>query len=1206
MNRCSASGDEMQDKYRLKQDLIAELKVLRKRCEELECHQPEIREDDASSVSEEKYFHRIADTLSDALYTTDENGNFTYWNKAAQDMFGYSKMDIIGRNNSILMDQKTLEKNRKAMALYRKTGQGSFFGTPKQSRAVRKDGTVFPVEVCASKWRDNQGHTFFTTILRDITARQREDADRAAQTDFLNNVFDTISDGIVVSDANGTITRVNRAVVAITGYPENEIIGRHPADFVPADFEPQKRLSDFMETGRVDNYVSCWQKKDGSNILIESNITFIKNRDNEITGAVAAVRDVTRREESLLALEASEERFKAIAESMSDGVFTTDFDGNIVFINQAALRMYGYDKTDLLGSSFLKLVPKKKAGEYLEGRADFDRGNRAYDYRHQLESYGLRKNGTRFPVDVSVSSWMIRGDIYFSAVVRDITERRKQDEEIRSARDLLDNIFSTMADGFVLTDPCGKITMVNNAVVDMLGYDRDEIVGRHTTYFTPPGLVASPLIDQLFETGVVNNYVTQWQRKDGGIVPLECNLSLLKDQNGEVLSIISSVRDISKRLEAEQQILSGRDFLENLLTMLPDGLVVSDAEGKIIRVNSVITSMLGYAEDELIGKMGPDFIPDGFAMPPLLDNLFKDGSVKNHLVSWQKKDGTVFPVEMNISLLRDGEGRSTGSVAIIRDVTEKKAAEKRIQDAKAYLEKIYQTLSDGIIITDDTGYIQEVNPTFEKMLGYTSDELVTKHISELYPFDRRDNEYRMRIADWVDGLFINGTASGLEMLWQKKNGSLCYIEANASLLVNEHGDMYGTVSCVRDITRRKEIENEKETLEMRLRQVQKMEAIGTLAGGIAHDFNNILSAVMGYTELSLDDVPEGSRPYQTMQEVLIAARRARDLVDQILAFSRHSEHDNKPMNLVPIIKETVRFLKATLPATIKINMVCEVETDLVYSDPTKIHQVIMNLATNAAYAMREKGGELQVTLHDKFIGKDQINKYDGLSPGTFLIMSVSDTGTGMMPEVMSRIFNPFFTTKPPGEGSGMGLSVVHGIVKSCKGDIRFESKLGAGSVFSVYLPRASDLPDDKGMRQSGGVPSGTETILLVDDEVTVANMLDEMLGRLGYTVTVVHSSVEALDVFMRFPDKFDLVITDYTMPDMTGIHLAEKIKKVRRDMPVILCTGFSDDLSSLSGGGQTGISSLLKKPVTKSGLAIMVRQLLDREYVACAQNPASE
>jgi len=903
---------------------------------------------------------------------------------------------------------------------------------------------------------------------RDISERERETAVKEAQAAFLNDVFNTISDGIVVTDGTGAITRVNRAMVRLLGYSEKEIIGRHPKDFVPADYQPEKHLYDHMQTGRINDYISCWQKKNGTTILIETNITFIKDSDGEITSAVAAVRDVTLREKNLLSLEENEERFKAIAESMTDGVFTTDFDGNIVYINHAALDMYGYKRDQLEGASFVQLVPHIKSDEYMNARDQYFEKGRLKEFQRHIESYGRRRDGSLFPVEISVSSWTIRGETFFSAIVRDITERKKTADEIKD----------------------------------------------------------------------------------------------------------------------------GRDFLENLLTTLPDGMVVSDAEGKIIRTNSAITRMLGYSEDELLGKTGPDFIPEGYALTPLLDVLFSNGYVKNYESYWQKKDGTVFPIEMNISLLKDHEGRSTGSVAVIRDITDKKATEKRIQDAKGYLEKIYQTLSDGILITDDAGNIREVNTAFENMLGYKSDELVAKHISELYPFRKRDDEYRFHISDWIDMLFSEGTASGLEMLWLKKDGSLCHIEANASLLLNDNGDMYGTVSCIRDITRRKEIESEKEALEMRLRQVQKMEAIGTLAGGIAHDFNNILSAVMGYTELTLDDVPEGSRPYKTLQEVLYAAQRARDLVDQILAFSRQTEHDNKPINLIPIIKETVRFLKATLPATVKIITDFNVDFDRVYSDPTKIHQVIMNLATNAAYAMRENGGDLRVTLQEAYIGEDQINKYDGILPGRFLILSVVDTGVGIMPEVMSRIFNPFFTTKPPGEGSGMGLSVVHGIVKSCKGDIRFESKLGKGSIFSVYLPQVSDLPDKHHQQIEHGAPGGSERILLVDDEVAVANMFNEMLGRLGYSVTVVNSSTEALSIFKHTPEVFDLVITDYTMPDMTGIRLAEKVNELRGDIPVILCTGFSDNLSNALNG-KAGICAVLKKPVTKSVLARRVRQFLD-------------
>jgi len=764
-----------------------------------------------------------------------------------------------------------------------------------------------------------------------------DESERRCQNDFLNTIFETMSDGIIVSDMNGQIIQINEAVVNLLGYSENYIIGKHSADFVPEGYLPDLLLDDLFEKGFVENYESKWQRGDGSVLFIECNITIIKNSEGKIEGAVSAVRDVTKRIERDFELKESQVRFQAIAESLSDALYTTDYNGDILYINNAALKMFGYEKDELLNKSFLKLLPANKAEGYLKVWEEYFNEDNPSAFEREFKSMGVRKDGSVFPVDVSVSTWKIRGEFFFSAVTRDVSER----------------------------------------------------------------------------------------------------------------------------LETEKENIEGRDFLENIFFTIPDGLAVTDIEGKIIKVNTAVVNMLGYSEQELTTMSGTDLIPKGYETPPLVEELFEQGFIKNYETMWQRKDGTVFPLDMNISLIKDLDGRVTGSVASIRDVTE-----------------------------------------------------------------------------------------------------------------------------------RKRMEAEKETLEARLRQVQKMEAIGTLAGGIAHDFNNILSAVMGYTELSLDDVPEGSRPYLTMNEVLTASRRARDLVDQILAFSRQSEHDNVSLKITPLIKESVRFLKATLPATIRVRTGFDALYDTVLSDPTKIHQVIMNLSTNAAYAMRAKGGELFISLSDKVIQEDDINKYEGLLPGDYIVLSVSDNGVGISPDVMCRIFNPFFTTKPPGEGSGMGLSVVHGIVKSCKGDIKFESKIGKGSIFSVYLPIVAELNNTGFSESSELIPTGDESILLVDDEVSVANMMSQILGRLGYEVTIVNDSRNALNLFKKDSSSFDLVITDQTMPDMTGIQLVEEVLMINPDIPIILCTGFSESVSE-ELAKSLGVRKYLVKPVLKVDLANAVRQAIE-------------
>ena len=395
---------------------------------------------------------------------------------------------------------------------------------------------------------------------------------------------------------------------------------------------------------------------------------------------------------------------------------------------------------------------------------------------------------------------------------------------------------------------------------------------------------------------------------------------------------------------------------------------------------------------------------------------------------------------------------------------------------------------------------------------------------------------------------------------------------------------------VYDLTERIEAEKEKKDLGRQLRQAQKMEAVGTLAGGIAHDFNNILSAVIGFTEMAMEDAPPDSALTHNMEQVLQAGLRAKHLVQQILAFSRQSEHEMKPVQLDRIIKEACALLRASLPTTIDIRT--DVRTAaFIMGDPTQMHQVLMNLGTNAGHAMRDRGGRLVVMLREATLEEVREKGLPRMDAEAYLQLVVQDTGQGIPPTIMDRIFDPFFTTKEHTEGTGMGLSVAHGIIKSHGGLIDVESQVGRGTTFHIYLPKI--MPRAKAHHHSAlPLPSGSERVLLVDDETMLVDMGRQVLTRLGYQVTACTSSVEALQHFQNDPAAFDLVITDMTMPHLTGKELATALLKIKPALPIILCTGFSETITEETAK-HIGIKAFILKPIVMSDLAETMRKVLD-------------
>ncbi|MBN1932996.1 MAG: response regulator [Desulfobacterales bacterium] len=440
---------------------------------------------------------------------------------------------------------------------------------------------------------------------------------------------------------------------------------------------------------------------------------------------------------------------------------------------------------------------------------------------------------------------------------------------------------------------------------------------------------------------------------------------------------------------------------------------------------------------------------------------------------------------------------------------------------------------------------------------------------------------------------VQGITNPLKRLTQRVN----YLEIgeNVEKIPVETRDEIGKLAIAFNnmLESLKNREAEKSQLESQLRHAQKIEAIGTLAGGIAHDFNNILGIILGYTELALLEIPESTSLERKLNEIFKASNRAKDLVNQILTFSRQGEQERKPIRISLIIKEVLKMLRASLPATIEIRQNINNNLSMVLSDPTQIHQVLMNLCTNAAHAMRDKSGILEVSLVDVDVSSKVATMNLDMNPGRYQKIMVRDTGHGMESAVLERIFEPFFTTKGPGEGTGMGLAVVHGIVKSHGGAVAVQSKIGEGTTFEVFFPCVVSETATE-YEAIVPIPFGNERVLFVDDEEALVSIGAQMMECLGYEVVAKKSGIEALKDFSLQPDKFNLVITDMTMPNMTGLDLAKEIKRIRSDIPIILCTGFSNTLS-IDKAKKIGIQNFIMKPIMQQELAATIRRILDQK-----------
>jgi len=492
----------------------------------------------------------------------------------------------------------------------------------------------------------------------------------------------------------------------------------------------------------------------------------------------------------------------------------------------------------------------------------------------------------------------------------------------------------------------------------------------------------------------------------------------------------------------------------------------------------------------------------------------------------------------------------------------------------------FENISDAIYTINSNLKIEMVSPSAVNILGVSAKSLIGKSILKAKILAPEYQEKAIsEIKQVLGGKRI--LASEYEFIFEGRRR--LFGEISSSPLI-KNNEIIGVISVMRDITERKMVEEE-------LRQAHKMEAIGTLAGGIAHEFNNILGIILGNAELAVDDVPDWNPARESLKEICTACLRAKEVVRQILSFARKTMTAMKPLEINTIVKESLKLMRASIPTMIDIHQNIPSKSLMILGDPTEIHQIVINLCTNAAHAMKMAQGILEVDISEVSLDKDEADRHEELVPGDFVKLTVKDSGEGIAPDVLEKVFEPYFTTKEFGAGSGMGLAVVYGLVKKCKGAIHIKSTVGEGTTVEILFPKIEEEAPPAEIVE-GELPTGNEKILLVDDDPSIVTMIRQMLERLGYTVSGMTDSVAALERFQSTPDDFDLLITDMAMPNMSGDQLAAELIKARKDFPILLCTGHSDTIDE-KRAKQLGIRGFAMKPLDKGKLARAVRAVLD-------------
>lgn len=637
---------------------------------------------------------------------------------------------------------------------------------------------------------------------------------------------------------------------------------------------------------------------------------------------------------------------------------------------------------------------------------------------------------------------------------------------------------------------------------------------------------------------------------------------------------------------SEARISKNEEHHKNILHAAMDGFMLIDLQGCLLEVNNSYCQISGYNSQELLTMNITDLeaVESTDSIISRMRNIQECG--ENRFESKHcRKDGSVFDIEISAQYKPNEAGHL---IMFLRDITGRKQMEEQLRESEANYRFILDNMQESLSVIDSDGTFLFANDKAAANLTEGRlEDIIGNNIRQLLPFDQGEKlveKYRQTIK--------SGRRAEQEIKIRLNNDEKCFYNTLHPVSFGQQKTS-AVISMSLDITQRKQTEKERNMLQEQLIQAQKMEAIGTLAGGIAHDFNNILGAILGYAEMVRNDCPADSTIANDIDQILKAGNRAVELVKQILAFSRQAKANPVPLQPAAIINEAVKLLRATLPTTIAIKQNIAPDTGYIQADPTQIHQILMNLCTNAYHAMEAEGGTLTISLKNKMLGPNDLKSESSMQPGSFVQLTIEDTGVGIEPEIREKIFDPYFTTKEIGKGTGMGLATVHGIVQSYGGSITCDSRPGRGTIFYITFPSVP-VHSAQGKGSAEQHANGREHILLIDDEEILVEVGKAILQRLGYKVTTRSNSIEALATFQDQPDSFDLIITDLTMPGMTGVDLSRRMLQIRPDIPVILCTGYSSLISEEKAKAM-GIRGFAMKPFSKTEISHLIRKVLKRE-----------
>lgn len=990
-------------------------------------------------------------------------------------------------------------------------------------------------------------------LARPLTAIERPEDAPISRLHRLEHVFASMPDAVVSSDPDHRITDVNPAFTRLYGYNPEEILGKHiRLLYADADQEAvggEQRAQD-------DHH----RRKDGSIFVGEAVDTPVHDVQGQLVGHITVMRDVTGQRRAQQALR----MMRFAVEHASIAVYWANATGRFVYVNGAACRLLGYQAEELLRMSVADVDPDFPVNRWPEHWAELKRGGAlVFRTRHR------RRDGSEFPVEVTATYVEFEGQEYIFAFAWDLTGQKRVEQALRESEDRYRALSGVATEAVVIHDGAA-IVDCNEVCCRMFGYEFGELLGADVFSLGAPEL--GPRLKENAAKPNAGPYEAEGLRKDGTRFPIEITGRSIPFR-GQTRRVVT-VRDISERKRAEEAARQSEARYRILAENARDVIWMSDFKLNFTYVSPSVKTLRGYTSEEaelqtLEETLAPSsavLAREAFAEALggwVDDPTGQSATAQSRVLELEMthKDGSTVWTEVTMTLARDAEGRPTGIIGITRDIAERRQAEEE----RRRLARAVEQTADAILVVDADGRIAYANQAAETLSGYSRRQLVDASLYALADTPRQRGTLRR----------VWATARN-RRLWQgrvalaRPDGTAYHCDVTISAVRDADGALANHVITARDVT-------EQLGLEEQLRHAQKMEALGALAGGVAHDFNNMLTAIRGYAELLRNgDLPPAD-VVRAGERIGQAAERAGTLTSQLLGFARKGMLRKAPVDMYASVQEAIALLSHAIDKRVEFRADLRAEHAVVLGDENQLDQVLLNLALNACDAMPE-GGRMVFSTTDVDVTPADTTRHPDARPGRYVAVSVSDTGTGIPADLVDRVFDPFVTTKPKGEGSGMGLAMVYGIVSAHGGWVEVSTREREGSVFTVFIPVAQDQTQaERTAGKRSEVLRGTGRILVVDDEEIVREILCDMLKRLGYEAVETESGQEAIEAYRLQRESIDAVILDLVMPGMSGGEAFDALRAIDPSVKALLSTGHSPD-GATQALLDRGVKGLVPKP----------------------------